>query len=854
MRGILFVFALILLAGGASAQDHSISEFAAAKTHLQSELDTAKSTKLSAESNLNTRRSEMETKQANHKAKEEAFLVAQDNYWKAVKDYDEKVEIRKQRDEELDAATSALDAAMDQRDGCAGYSPSGLTAGMCIECIDESYECGPLSSPSSWSSCSCNPKRDMYRAKYDAELQFTRDVQFSLAYPETIQTYEEITEAKTYVDALESELSANRTAVDTEQSRHDAYIAELQAAKDAATFALTGLGQAQEQEASALAVRDSALTTLNNAKDDLEETGAELKIAVSVYNGAQIDYDAAQATYEGVLRQWREKIESVKETLAAQDASAGLSLQFDGLGGYLEVPTVNLRTEFAIESWIYFDPVRSDRRNLPVIAQARTEGGDLNKFVFVLRLRGGPSAEEESANPDYQYYYWDFKMGSPSSPGYAVEMQSNPIRPSGWMHVAISVEDLGPKYNAKFYINGDLHFTRGFSADRWSSKLPITIMKYHDSKGIHYGSGRIDELRIWNGKRTAEEIRDNMHISMNGWQQPLRSYYKFNEDQTLPEYVPDVVRDWSDMRLDGKLHYPPSHPVKYVRSGVFEATGSAARSSEYALYFNSTSELQNYVEVPAFDMSGDFTVEFAFNFDLDYDDKTRLPLISQSVRDGTTRERFVFVMELHGYPEGDPESYTDMYWSFKMGDCAEETPQEDCSYLYELRGDRFMPDGWGHVAVTVSRNSIAYIYTNGDCVDTAQCRAQIPPEQDQRLVSTRPITIGRLVDELGYHGMTGAIDELRLWTVNRDRENVHAFMARTPTEAVTESSIHNRTLSAYYRFDESETETTIFDGTRRLPAEIATGEDWYRHGKLVGPRKRMVTTALDEINLSSRVY
>lgn len=168
-----------------------------------------------------------------------------------------------------------------------------------------------------------------------------------------------------------------------------------------------------------------------------------------------------------MLAELRGEIEGISQALSAQSTSAGLSLQFDGEGGYVEVsncvftkgggttstscfllrlpfekiflifgrqvPSVNLRTEFALEAWVYFDPVRNSPRHLPVIAQARTEGGDITKFVFILRLRGGPLEEEVSGSAKFEYYYWDFRMGSPSSPGFAVEMLSNPITPNGWM-------------------------------------------------------------------------------------------------------------------------------------------------------------------------------------------------------------------------------------------------------------------------------------------------------------------------------------------------------------------------------------------------------------------------------------
>ena len=89
-----------------------------------------------------------------------------------------------------------------------------------------------------------------------------------------------------------------------------------------------------------------------------------------------------------------------------------------------------------------------------------------------------------------------------------------------WQHVAFSFD--GTK--AKLYLDGIAIDSTSSWAGITPSDIPIT------SIGTRF-SGKIDEVRIWNIARSANEINQNMDVEVNENSSGLLAYYKMNTDE-----------------------------------------------------------------------------------------------------------------------------------------------------------------------------------------------------------------------------------------------------------------------------------------------------------------------------------
>lgn len=113
------------------------------------------------------------------------------------------------------------------------------------------------------------------------------------------------------------------------------------------------------------------------------------------------------------------------------------------------------------------------------------------------------------------------------------EMENN------WVHVAaVFINGLPNSNNVELYINGQRQTLAEMSPENpttTSRKVSSTVYIGgwgYDNK-YDFG-GNIDELKIWDGARTQEEIQDGMSTSITGNEENLLGYWKF-DDLTLKD-------------------------------------------------------------------------------------------------------------------------------------------------------------------------------------------------------------------------------------------------------------------------------------------------------------------------------
>jgi predicted outer membrane repeat protein len=107
-----------------------------------------------------------------------------------------------------------------------------------------------------------------------------------------------------------------------------------------------------------------------------------------------------------------------------------------------------------------------------------------------------------------------------------------------WMHVAATYDGS----IMKLYLNGEL-----LQSNTVNSELFKPDGTYRFSSDGEPMDGKLDEIRIWKGARTATEIREDMHLIFNRSTKNLLNYWQFNSNTN--QFTIDTVTG-----ISGKLH------------------------------------------------------------------------------------------------------------------------------------------------------------------------------------------------------------------------------------------------------------------------------------------------------------
>lgn len=98
-----------------------------------------------------------------------------------------------------------------------------------------------------------------------------------------------------------------------------------------------------------------------------------------------------------------------------------------------------------------------------------------------------------------------------------------PINDGEWHHVALSYDG----ENWAIYVDGTADGTNGGDPNTTDQNLKIgNLPEPHNGE---YFDGTMDELRVWNVARTADEIVASMNTELTGKEEGLVAYYNFNQ-------------------------------------------------------------------------------------------------------------------------------------------------------------------------------------------------------------------------------------------------------------------------------------------------------------------------------------
>jgi PKD repeat protein len=208
---------------------------------------------------------------------------------------------------------------------------------------------------------------------------------------------------------------------------------------------------------------------------------------------------------------------------------AGNAADFDGFNDFITVPknpTLLIEKEITVESWI---KARSLQQWESFVCFAQDNGSNESGFDF------------SYVNNKLRFRLKTVTMGGNewnNNPGANIPLQE-------WVHVAGTYDG----NSVKMYVNGVLMEEQNKSGNiNWTFQpLELRIGGYVDDNELYYWDGAVDELRIWKGARTTEEIRSMMCRRIGSGENDLIAYYR------LDERTGNTVFDRSGGGLDGQM-------------------------------------------------------------------------------------------------------------------------------------------------------------------------------------------------------------------------------------------------------------------------------------------------------------
>ncbi|OJJ23946.1 hypothetical protein BKI52_06235 [marine bacterium AO1-C] len=195
---------------------------------------------------------------------------------------------------------------------------------------------------------------------------------------------------------------------------------------------------------------------------------------------------------------------------ANPSAEKGNFLDLDGTTKYLSTntPILTITDNFTIEFWFQ-----------------RSSSGSGDRMLFY----NGTSASSNG----YGLLLNSSNYVVPTIGGTAITNTTTLISADQWYHAAL-VRESG---TLRLFING-IAQTLGSSS---APATPTTASYFGaNASGANIFTGRIEELKCWTVARTEAQVREFMHLTLDGTETGIAAYYQFNESIATDD-VTDVI-------------------------------------------------------------------------------------------------------------------------------------------------------------------------------------------------------------------------------------------------------------------------------------------------------------------------
>ncbi|MEA1873587.1 MAG: LamG domain-containing protein, partial [Bacteroidota bacterium] len=205
-------------------------------------------------------------------------------------------------------------------------------------------------------------------------------------------------------------------------------------------------------------------------------------------------------------------VEDVEVIVESEEVNLSNSLHFDGnqyLGGMIPSADV-LQNGFTVETWI------------------KPEDMDGGYIHGVVSLNSGMMHLGVKNMKPYATLLADPMTIEPHVPLMMLEPDSV-LNQDEWCHLALSYNTLTGETN--MYLNGEfIAQSQVDTADQWEPDVPevdLIVGRVYDTSS--YFKGNIDELRLWQGVKSDEEISQDYKRIITGSEEGIYGYYRFDE-------------------------------------------------------------------------------------------------------------------------------------------------------------------------------------------------------------------------------------------------------------------------------------------------------------------------------------
>lgn len=262
----------------------------------------------------------------------------------------------------------------------------------------------------------------------------------------------------------------------------------------------------------------------------------------------------------------------VRTSEAAPDQNRGTMLSLDGTGDYVEIADNN-SLDFS-------------GQNFTVSLWAKANGGTGDQ-TLISKRNGGAGYELVYKQATNQL---EFSVENSGATAAVVTVNSFTLSAAEWTHLAVSYN--GGSGVASVYINGENPIQATQTGIDPSNALALRIGA--NVAGTNFFQGLIDEVRLWNVTRTQDQIREAMHLTLQGSETGIVSYYQFNEDSN------DDIGS-NNGALNGNASVIGVSTVNVGRPGAAESQGIAAGASSQnfstanvSMSFSAHSDAENF--------------------------------------------------------------------------------------------------------------------------------------------------------------------------------------------------------------------------------------------------------------------
>ncbi|WDE00295.1 LamG-like jellyroll fold domain-containing protein [Thalassomonas actiniarum] len=236
------------------------------------------------------------------------------------------------------------------------------------------------------------------------------------------------------------------------------------------------------------------------------------------------------------------------------------AIRFDGENQYARIP-MNAgfdpsQTSFTIETWFKADEIRSE--NMHLIQQSNSSG--TGRTIFGVTTSG-------------KIYCF---LGGSSSETIST------VIPNTWNHVAVTF-DIATS-TLSLYLNGKMEAQ---STNPMEKSLGDLILGAHKTFKEYFFAGAMDETRLWNIAKTADEIKQGMALGASTSDRNLQFYFNFDDSDTAS--ITDMAGNYN---MD--LYGSPTSVASTDRSLSFDGNGDYVEVTS-----NSTIEFDDSFTVEA---------------------------------------------------------------------------------------------------------------------------------------------------------------------------------------------------------------------------------------------------------------